>query len=144
MRFVIGGNDDEMDTIVTLIRRAIAAGLDAEIVDAAPGVARSEAQYAQYASTVPPREGDIWIECAPEAAYCPECGGEGWYTGRRLLDRVGATRIDHHQPGDPGYGRPVEEAFAASSLGQLLILLLERGVSPQALGMVAQDVGRCP
>lgn len=139
-RFVLGGPDDEMATIRTLILAAIAAGLDAEIVEAAPGP-RSEAQYA---SAVTPREGDVWIECAPEAAYCPECGGAGWYTGRRLLDRVGATRIDHHQPGDLGYGRPVEEAFAASSLGQLVRLLVERGVtvgeaSPEWIATGAAD-----
>lgn len=30
------------------------------------------------------------------------------------------TRIDHHSPGDPGYGRPPSEFMAASSLGQVL------------------------
>jgi hypothetical protein len=28
--------------------------------------------------------------------------------------------IDHHRPGDPGYGRPPEEFLAASSIGQVL------------------------
>jgi len=147
MRFVLGGNDDEMTLIATLIRGAIAAGLEAEIVEAAPGP-RSEAQYA---STVKPQAGDVWIECVPamQAAcaqcnghgewmgnHCPECGGEGWFTGCRLLDFMKAARIDHHQPGDPGYG---VEGFAGSSLGQLLRLLLERGVSPQALGLHLVD-----
>jgi hypothetical protein len=49
-----------------------------------------------------------------------------------LLDALGIQRIDHHQPGDPGYG---VQGFAGSSLGQTLRLLLERGVSPHALGM---------
>ena len=30
--------------------------------------------------------------------------------------------IDHHNPGDPGFGRPPKEAFEASSIGQLLTM----------------------
>jgi hypothetical protein len=150
MRFILGGADDEMTAISSLIRVAIAAGLKAEIVEAAPGP-RSEAQYA---STVEPQAGDVWIECAPlpatcppcagrgedaagyQSGHCPYCGGHGALAGRELLDALGIQRIDHHQPGDPGYG---VEGFAGSSLGQLLRLLLERGVSPQALGLHLVD-----
>lgn len=32
-------------------------------------------------------------------------------------------RIDHHRPGDPGYGRPPEEFFEASSIGQVVLEL---------------------
>ena len=146
MRFILGGADDEMTAISSLIRVAIAAGLKAEIVEAAPGP-RSEAQYA---STVEPQAGDVWIECAPlpatcppcagrgedaagyQSGHCPYCGGHGALAGRELLDALGIQRIDHHQPGDPGYG---VQGFAGSSLGQTLRLLLERGVSPHALGM---------
>ena len=127
-RFVLGGPDDEMALIRTLILAAIAAGLDAELVEAAAGP-RSEAQYA---SPVEPRAGDVWIECAPAVG------------GRAAIEAAGGTRIDHHIPGDPGYGRPVEEAFAASSLGQLVRLLLERGVtvgevSPEWIATGAAD-----
>lgn len=40
--------------------------------------------------------------------------------------------IDHHRPGDPGYGRPPAEFWEASSLGQVLALLARRyGYSPE-------------
>src|SRR5690606_12375592 len=32
----------------------------------------------------------------------------------------GWVRIDHHRPGDPGYGRSPEEFMAASSIGQVI------------------------
>lgn len=32
----------------------------------------------------------------------------------------GVVRIDHHRPGDPGYGRPPEGFLAASSIGQVV------------------------
>lgn len=128
-RFVVGGADDEMGLIRLLILAAIDAGLMAEMVEveAAPSP-RSEAQYA---SALAPCRGDVWIECAP---------ADG---GRDEIDGYGgaALRIDHHQPGDAGYGRPAEESFAASSLGQLIALLLGSGVSPATLGLVPLDIG---
>src|SRR5690606_38859652 len=36
------------------------------------------------------------------------------------------VRIDHHRPGDPGYGRPPAEFMAASSLGQVIAELARR------------------
>ena len=142
-RFVVGGADDEMDLIRRLLGRAIADGLQAEIVEAAAGP-RSEAQYA---SELNPCNGDVWIECAPamqaacatcnghgevDGNHCPACGGEGWFAGRRLLDFMRATRIDHHQPGDSGYK---VAGFEGSSLGQVLRLLLEAGAHPHTLGL---------
>lgn len=44
-----------------------------------------------------------WVECSPADGH-PE----------------GAVVIDHHRPGDPGYGRPPEEFLSASSLGQVI------------------------
>lgn len=37
------------------------------------------------------------------------------------------VRIDHHRPGDPGYGRPPEDFMAASSIGQVLSVLRRHG-----------------
>lgn len=51
----------------------------------------------------------------PAYSYCPE-GGE--YAGDYKI-----TRVDHHRPGDPGYGKPPEEFMSASSLGQVIALL---------------------
>ena len=39
-------------------------------------------------------------------------------------------RIDHHRPGDPGYGRPPSEFLAASSLGQVIAELARLDLWP--------------
>src|SRR5690606_29571355 len=52
--------------------------------------------------------------------YAVECIGElpeGW------------RRIDHHRPGDPGYGRPPSDFLPASSVGQVLRELDRLGVA---------------
>src|SRR5690606_16260759 len=36
--------------------------------------------------------------------------------------------IDHHRPGDPGYGKPPAEFFSASSIGQVLKHLQDSGL----------------
>lgn len=51
----------------------------------------------------------LLVECAPAPG---------------LLEAASArsvTAIDHHRPGDPGYGRPPAEFLPASSLGQLIL-----------------------
>lgn len=60
-------------------------------------------------------------------------------------------RIDHHRPGDPGYGKGPEDYWSASSLGQVCSLL-GLGDPPEAALMVAAADhcleaayrGRCP
>lgn len=54
-----------------------------------------------------------------------ECGGPVFRDVP--ADRV--VLIDHHRPGDPGYGRPPAEFWEASSLGRILGLLEEAGRS---------------
>lgn len=61
----------------------------------------------------------------PEGAtvYAVECTDElpdGW------------VRIDHHRPGDPGYGRPPSEFLTASSIGQVIAELAKRGRLPES------------
>lgn len=41
-------------------------------------------------------------------------------------------RIDHHRPGDPGYGRPPSEFLEASSIGQVIAELARLGRLPEA------------
>src|SRR5690606_11308448 len=62
------------------------------------------------------------VPLVPEnsTVYAVECIGElpeGW------------VRIDHHRPGDPGYSRPPEDFFPASSIGQVITELDSLGVS---------------
>jgi hypothetical protein len=58
-----------------------------------------------------------------------ECGLDPTidWTGLDNPAQVGCAaivaRIDHHRPGDPGYGKPPAEFLAASSIGQALTLL---------------------
>jgi hypothetical protein len=59
-----------------------------------------------YRAAVP----DTDINCI----YCVECA----ITGQ--ADDWIAGRIDHHRPGDPGYGRPPSEFLSASSIGQVI------------------------
>src|SRR5690606_3150380 len=70
------------------------------------------------------------IPVAPEGAtvYAVECIDtlpEGW------------VRIDHHRPGDPGYGRPPSEFLSASSLGQVITALGQVTSYPAAWQRVA-------
>ncbi|GIW89652.1 MAG: hypothetical protein KatS3mg109_0084 [Pirellulaceae bacterium] len=58
------------------------------------------------------------VPAVPEGAtvYAVECIGalpEGW------------VRIDHHRPGDPGYGKPPAEFLPASSIGQVIAELAD-------------------
>lgn len=79
-------------------------------------------------------------------AYCESCGDhpDPTFVGLGSLDlgspggmggcgdhhrwhQPKITRVDHHRPGDPGYGRPPEEFLAASSIGQVVSLLNGHG-----------------
>src|SRR5690606_21074976 len=60
---------------------------------------------------------------AGSTVYAVECSDtlpDGW------------VRIDHHRPGEPGYGRPPAEFMAASSLGQVIAELARLGRLPEA------------
>src|SRR5690606_38968626 len=62
--------------------------------------------------------------------YCVECAP----TAR---DRV---QIDHHRPGDPGYGRPPAEFLPASSLGQVIAELARLGLLPwERVGLMSYE-----
>lgn len=56
------------------------------------------------------------------AVYAVECGGPAI--------PAGAVVIDHHRPGDPGYGRPPEYFLPASSVGQVIAELARSGSLP--------------
>ncbi len=72
----------------------------------------------------------VVVECAPAAG----CASWPWLAlglvpgAEAELDCAAlVTRVDHHAPGDPGFGRPPSEYLEASSLGQVLALL---GLAP--------------
>jgi len=43
-----------------------------------------------------------------------------WAAGPETDCAAAVVRIDHHAPGDPGYGRPPDEFLPASSIGQVV------------------------
>ena len=109
--WILGAPDPEMQAIETLLRECgerVAYALDERGERVHAGNA-----YADGCTWYSPEQPD---PTAPGAVagedytlYCVECAP----TAR---DRV---RIDHHRPGDPGYGRPPSEFMPASSLGQV-------------------------
>lgn len=58
----------------------------------------------------------------PGTVYAVECDGPAI--------PADAIRIDHHRPGDPGYGRPPSEFLSASSIGQVIAELARIGRLP--------------
>ena len=55
------------------------------------------------------------VECRPAVLYGTASDGIDW---------AGLVcTIDHHRPGDPGYGRPPAEYWSASSIGQVVAAL---------------------
>ena len=99
--WVLGAPDPEMQLIEDLLAEAgesVAHALDAG-QRVHPGTA-----YRATALSQPVPDGTT--------VYAVECGGPAI--------PAGAVVIDHHRPGDPGYGRPPEEFLPASSLGQVI------------------------
>jgi hypothetical protein len=100
-RIVLGVEDPEMKLIETI---ANAAGISvAYAID--EGGTRVVPQTAYKAVYPEVRPTDLWVEC------------------RHKEPVVEATYADHHRPGDYGYGAAPGNFLAASSLGQVLLLL---------------------
>jgi hypothetical protein len=55
-------------------------------------------------------------------------GGLGGCGDAHLFPRV--VRVDHHRPGDPGFGREPRDFLAASSIGQVAAALAQLGLLP--------------
>lgn len=112
--FVLGASDPEMNAIEHLLLDHGVPFMHAK--------ADGKRVYAAnaYAATTPPqarallrRQGHVYlVECVGTAP--PD-----------------ALRIDHHRPGDPGYGKPPEHYWQASSVGQTIAAL--DGLSPGAI-----------
>jgi hypothetical protein len=89
----------------------------------------------------------VVVECAP----APGCEDWAWQrTGLvpGLEDQIDCAavvlRIDHHRPGDPGYGRPPAEFLPASSLGQVISILAQRGMLGEVFAWPSGEVGEYP
>ena len=61
-----------------------------------------------YEADIPPCDDEqVWVECRPR---------EGFGSTKAII-------VDHHLPGDPGYGGPAHMYWQASSLGQVCALV---------------------
>lgn len=138
--FLLGAQDPEMREIECLVT---AAGLKC-LHAAAHGVRCSAGNaYAADGAVLVGRGGLARLALLPPKAplMTVECA---------LAGHPPVARVDHHQPGDPGYEKPPEDDLESSSLGQVLALLESDADETQRLPAAADHCltaayqGRCP
>lgn len=138
--FVLGAQDPEMREIERVVQNAGFARAHAahagrrctpQTAYAANGVVLLGADAVARPVLLPPKAPTVFVEC-------------------RLRGFEPVVRIDHHHPGDPGWGVPPERYLEGSSLGQVL-RLLERGADETQRLLAASDhcltaayQGQCP
>jgi hypothetical protein len=127
-RVVLGASDPEMSRIRELAELAGIEVVQATSIgrDGNPVPVGGPATYKATSPT--PQVGDAWIETAP---------AEG---GKAAIIAAGGVVVDHHEVGDPGYGRPPAEAFSASSIGQIFSRI---GFLPRREDMVIAACDHC-
>lgn len=133
--WVLGATDPEMAAIEALLRQCgepVAYALDARSHRILPG--KSPAAISIVYATDPGRlSAGYGVSCATIAdtlhVYAVECDGLGSLL-RPLAERFQTTVINHHAPGDPGFGRLPAEFMAGSSIGQVIAELARLDVLP--------------
>jgi len=121
MLFVLGAPDPEMQAIEGLLKEcgvAYAYAVDPEDQRVHPGNAYKAENFIAPPEAELPETLDDWEIVEVECAVRPRVPG------------VAYTTIDHHRPGDPGYGRPPSEFLAASSIGQVVTELARLDLWP--------------
>lgn len=101
--WILGAPDPEMAAIESLLRECgehVEYALDNRGERVTPATA--------YRCPLP----EVAVGSPVYAVECIDVLPKGW------------VRIDHHRPGDPGYGRPPAEYLTASSIGQVISVLL--------------------
>lgn len=121
--WILGAPDPEMEAIEALLRlchqwvRYAAVEENGKTRRVKPHEAY---RYSAELGDAPDGNGHVYVECAHVS------GGE----------RAGV--VDHHNPGDPGFGKEPRGYFDASSLGQVVRKLVDMGYGP----FRAQDVAQ--
>lgn len=116
--WLLGADDPEMRAIENLLHECgerVAHALDANGARVVPS--------GMYLAAGP------WPAEGTEATYLVECAWAGVGSVPKAHGRV--VQIDHHRPGDVGFGRPPAEFLQASSLGQVVAELARLGVLPK-------------
>ena len=138
--WILGASDPEMELIEELLREAGEQVRYAAIGDRR--IIHDQAYRMDPISEPLPWGGQvILVECDHSSPWPLDAKDEAM--PYRLIQRNGvhdedATdedylriyRVDHHRPGDPGYGRPPSEFMPASSVGQVIELLALYGLLP--------------
>src|SRR5690606_10452727 len=130
--WILGAPDPEMEAIEALLRECGERVIHAKLPS---GERIRSGQFGAPvhigdASTVYTVECDLPLAYG-EPEHEPDVG-QVIIDGRRYMSaRHSALRIDHHAPGDPGYGRPPSEFLAASSVGQVIAELARLGRLPE-------------
>jgi hypothetical protein len=122
--WILGAADPEMAAIETLLHeggQTVGYALDARGARVTPSGAYRAAAYSiegEGINTTITAECCVTVECALSPLV--ESGQSPRLT------------VDHHRPGDVGFGRPPEEFLAASSLGQVIDALCQLSVLPDS------------
>jgi hypothetical protein len=138
--FVLGAQDPEMREIQRVVEHEGLAWAHAarhkrrcnpRTAYAADGVVRVGPDQIPRPAVLPPKAPAVFVECT-------------------VLGMEPVVRVDHHNPGDPGYEVEPERFMEGSSLGQVLRLLEREPTETQRL-LAASDhcltaayQGRCP
>lgn len=113
--WILGASDPEMAAIEELLGKC-----GETVAYATVGGTRAHAGNAYMAEPQYPYDridGDLYLV---ECAFAIDCDARTVHT------------IDHHRPGDPGFGAPPEEFLRASSLGQVISELASFGALPDS------------
>lgn len=138
--FVLGAVDPEMREIARVLK-----------ADARPFLHAARGGFAVGTRNAYEADGVVRLSRAGRgmpAVLSPKCPAA--FVECTLLGHEPALRIDHHNPGDPGYEQPPERYLEGSSLGQLLRALEMEPTDTQRLlaagdhCLTAAYQGMCP
>ena len=117
---ILGGVDPEMERIEALFSGAGITIIHASINGRRVTPGRAYEADSVAVSTDTRRV--LLVECSPKWIWVGAPGGASFMDAE--------VPVDHHRPGDPGYGRPPSEFLSASSLGQTIAELARVGLIP--------------
>ena len=117
--FLLGAPDPEMREIeIQALRQGVLVG---RCYEASGNRVNARSAYeATQAGLVDPTA--PWRHDLPMAVW-PQEWTAGVFVECNYVGFVNSTRVDHHNPGDPGWGKGPEEYWAASSIGQACRIL---------------------
>ena len=129
--FILGVNDPEMQEIEKILQE------QGESYQYAMSGGRRVHPGNAYKADEPSYVGNeheiVFVECGMEGGLEEE--------NEALPRQFGIHHIDHHRPGDHGYGLPASDFWQASSLGQLCKML---DVVPSQDQLVLAAMDHCP